>query len=89
MMQTPVIYIVDDDDGYRKAVTRLVIAKGYKAVAFSSAEEFLAARVSGHGCVLLDIRMPGMSGLQLLEQRLLGIGGRLDLGVVGRRGAFG
>lgn len=72
MMQTPVIYIVDDDDGYRKAITRLVLAKGYKAVSYSSAEEFLAARVNGHGCVLLDIRMPGMSGLQLqkeLDQR--------------------
>lgn len=68
MMQTPVIYIVDDDDGYRKAVTRLVIAKGYKAVAFASAEEFLSAKVSGHGCVLLDIRMPGMSGLQLQKE---------------------
>ncbi|MES3007968.1 MAG: response regulator [Pseudomonadota bacterium] len=68
MMQPPVIYIVDDDDGYRRAVTRLVTAKGYKAIAFANAEEFLAAKVSGHGCVLLDIRMPGMSGLQLQKE---------------------
>lgn len=68
MNETATIYIVDDDDAYRKAMTRLITAKGYRAVPFASAEEFLAASVSGHGCVLLDVRMPGLSGLQLQQQ---------------------
>lgn len=68
MTDAATIYIVDDDDAYRKAMTRLVSAKGYRAMAFASAEEFLAAQVSGHGCLLLDVRMPGLSGLQLQQE---------------------
>lgn len=62
------VYIVDDDDAYRKAMTRLIAAKGYHAVPFASAEEFLEANISGHGCLLLDVRMPGLSGLQLQQE---------------------
>lgn len=68
MSDAATVYIVDDDDAYRKAMTRLITAKGYNAVAFASAEEFLAASVSGHGCLLLDVRMPGLSGLQLQQE---------------------
>lgn len=68
MNEAATVYIVDDDDAYRRAMTRLIMAKGYRAEPFASAEEFLAARVSGHGCVLLDVRMPGMSGLQLQQE---------------------
>lgn len=68
MSEADIVYIVDDDDAYRKAMTRLVMAKGYRAIAFASAEEFLKAEISGHGCVLLDIRMPGLSGLQLQQE---------------------
>lgn len=62
------VYIVDDDDAYRRAMTRLISAKGYRAVPFASAEELLAADISGYGCLLLDVRMPGLSGLQLQQQ---------------------
>jgi FixJ family two-component response regulator len=68
MSEPAIIYIVDDDDAYRKAMTRLVVAKGYRAMAFSSAEEFLAADISGYGCLLLDVRMSGRSGLQLQQE---------------------
>lgn len=64
----PVIHIVDDDDAFRKATIRLVTAKGYQVAAYASAEEFLAAQVTGYGCILLDMRMPGLSGLQLQQQ---------------------
>ncbi len=66
--EQPLIHIVDDDAALRKAVARLLTAKGYCVASYASAEEFIAAEVSGHGCVLLDVRMPGLSGLQMQQQ---------------------
>lgn len=64
------IYVVDDDASICKAVTRLMSAAELPVEAFSSAEAFLAAaRPSASDCLLIDIHMPGMSGLQL-QQRL-------------------
>ena len=66
--EKPVVYVVDDDDSLRKAVTRLLHAAGYDVRAYSSAGEFaLASRDNRRGCVLLDVRMPGPSGLDLQE----------------------
>jgi FixJ family two-component response regulator len=63
-----VVYVVDDDDSFRKAVTRLLHAAGYDVRTYSSAGEFaLAIRENKSGCVLLDVRMPGPSGLDLQE----------------------
>jgi FixJ family two-component response regulator len=67
-MNEATVYIVDDDAAYRKALSRLVGAKGYRTITFADAEEFLAANVSGLGCVLLDVRMPGLSGLELQQE---------------------
>ena len=65
------IFIVDDDASVRKALKRLIKVAGFKAKAFSSAHEFID---SGHsrssGALVLDVRMPGMGGLEL-QQHLI------------------
>ena len=66
--EKPVVYVVDDDDSLRKALTRLLHAAGYEVRAYASAGDFmLADRDNKRGCVLLDIKMPGPSGLTLQE----------------------
>jgi RNA polymerase sigma factor (sigma-70 family) len=63
---TPVVHVIDDDDSVRKAVTRLLKAAGYEAQGYASAGEFLLAAPSiAAGCLVLDVRMPGPSGLEL------------------------
>ena len=65
----PTIYIVDDDDGMRRALTTLLGTIGYHTVAYSKPSEFLANfKASDPGCLVLDIRMPEMSGLELQQQ---------------------
>jgi two-component system, LuxR family, response regulator FixJ len=62
----PTIFVVDDDASFRDAISRLVRAGGYAAQTFASAWEFLhSARTDAPGCVLLDLHMPGPSGLDL------------------------
>ena len=66
--EEPVVYVVDDDDSLRKALTRLLHAAGYEVRAYASAGDFvLSDRDNRRGCVLLDVRMPGPSGLDLQE----------------------
>ena len=65
----PTIMVVDDDSGVRNAMRILLKSVGLESVLYSSAQEFLAAyQPSQPGCLLLDIRMPGMSGLELQQQ---------------------
>lgn len=65
----PTIYIVDDDDGMRRALTVLMTTVGYNAVAFARPAEFLAKYDQNHpGCLILDVRMPEMSGLEVQQQ---------------------
>jgi FixJ family two-component response regulator len=67
--KTPVVYVVDDDDGMRRAVSALLGTVDYKAATFSRASEFLAAyRNDQPGCLILDVRMPEMSGLELQQK---------------------
>ena len=62
------VYIVDDDEGVRHSLAALLLAGGHAAQAFASGPEFLAgADLAQPGCVLLDLRMDGMSGLQVFE----------------------
>src|SRR5690242_19637469 len=64
----PTVYIVDDDSGVRSSIRVLMKSVGLAAMPFSSAKEFLDAyHVRSPGCLVLDIRMPGMSGLELQE----------------------
>jgi two-component system response regulator FixJ len=64
----PTVYIVDDDNGVRSSIRVLMKSVGLPATTFASAQEFLAGYHPNHpGCLVLDIRMPGMSGLELQE----------------------
>ena len=65
----PVIMVVDDDPAVRSAMRALLKSVGLDSALFASAQEFLDAyQPSQAGCLVLDIRMPGMSGLELQEQ---------------------
>lgn len=61
------VCIVDDDASFLTAVARLLQAAGYAVATFSSAEQYLAKRTDAAGCVIADLRMPGISGLDLQE----------------------
>ena len=66
MKGSALISIVDDDASIRKALKRLFISMGFEVTVFSSAEEFLCSRsLHDSACLILDLRMPGMSGLEL------------------------
>ncbi len=62
----PTVCVVDDDASVRKALSRLIRSAGFNVEAFSSAKDFLGRKTSdGYGCLVLDIQMPGMNGLDL------------------------
>lgn len=62
----PVVHIVDDDESLRVAIARLLRAAGYEVCCHASAGEFALADLTGtRGCLILDVRMPGPSGLDL------------------------
>lgn len=62
------VYIVDDDDGMRRGLAFLLRSAGYDVACFASARAFLDEYdPTKRGCLLLDVRMPGMSGLELQE----------------------
>lgn len=68
-MVAPLISIVDDDDSMRASLDNLLRSVGFRALAFSSAESFLEASPElDAACLILDVRMPGMSGLDLQQQ---------------------
>ena len=67
------VFVVDDDDGVRTSLGILLDSAGYRAVPFASAADFLAQYDPARpGCLLLDMRMPGMTGMELIQEVLLG-----------------
>jgi len=79
-MAPPLVAVVDDDHSVREALARLIRSVGLGVRVFASAEEFLAGSPGRHpDCLILDIRMPGMNGLEL--QKALAVTDR-DLPVI-------
>jgi FixJ family two-component response regulator len=68
MSENPLIAVVDDDASMRGALRRLLRSVGFRAAEFASAEEFLqAGQLQDTACVIVDVRMPRMSGLELQQ----------------------
>jgi FixJ family two-component response regulator len=69
MANPPLISVVDDDDSVRESLGGLIRSLGFAVKAFASAEEFLTSdRLPDTDCLILDVRMPGMNGLELQRQ---------------------
>jgi FixJ family two-component response regulator len=76
---TPVIAIVDDDESFLQATISFVHSLGYSAAAFSSADAFLNSNaVENTDCLITDLQMPGMSGIEL-QNYLLAQGNRVPV----------
>ena len=77
--QTAIIAIVDDDPAVRHGACGLLRSLGYAAIDFASAEEFLnSGRAKDISCVITDVRMPGMSGIEL-QDRLIAAGHKVPV----------
>src|ERR1700676_1242731 len=64
-----VVFIVDDDSGVREALDSLIRSVGFRVQTFASAHEFLRGqRADAPGCLVLDVRLPGLSGLDLQRE---------------------
>lgn len=85
-MTTQTIFIIDDDEAVRDSFAAFLEAAGFQTQSFGSGEDFLTAHDGQRrGCLLLDIHLPGMSGLDLLERLLLD-GRQLPTVVITARG---
>lgn len=69
MASSPLISVVDDDDSVRESLGGLIRSVGFAVKVFASAEEFLNSdHLRNTDCLILDVRMPGMNGLDLQRQ---------------------
>src|SRR5262245_54392760 len=67
--QTPIVFVVDDDISVRESLELLITSAGWRPETFASAQEFLSSpRVRVPCCVVLDVRIPGLGGLELQQQ---------------------
>jgi FixJ family two-component response regulator len=77
LVKNPLVSIIDDDLSVREATTSLLESHGYLTAAFASAEEFLGSeRLQDTSCLVTDVRMPGVNGIDL-QRRLLDAGHRI------------
>jgi len=68
-MDKPVVFVIDDDESVCRSLRRLMKSVGHNVRTFTSAEDFLNQGCqNAPGCLVLDVRMPGMSGLELQEK---------------------
>jgi len=74
----PLVYVIDDDASLLRAVRRLLAAGGFRVCTFSSAEEFLESAAATPACLVLDVHLGGLSGLDL-QERLLAAGRRIPV----------
>src|SRR5512147_1149488 len=74
------VYVVDDDTSFRTAIQRRLKVAGYEVETYSSAELLLdrVPAAERPGCILLDVQMPGLSGLEL-QSRLIELGSNLPI----------
>src|SRR5580658_9340756 len=68
MADDPVVYVVDDDQGVRNSLESLIRSVGLSVQTFASAQEFLGTKRRAAGCLVLDVRLPGLSGLDLQSE---------------------
>jgi FixJ family two-component response regulator len=89
MTHKETVFVVDDDASIRDSLSLLLSLRGYATALFASAEDFLAAlQPDWRGCVVVDIRMPGMSGLEM-QRCLIERGPNLPVIVVTAHGDVG
>lgn len=68
-MEAALVAVIDDDESVREALPDLLKEFGYRAEVYQSAQQFLAAdRLESYACLVLDISMPGMSGIELQQE---------------------
>lgn len=70
MPPSPTVFLIDDDPSVRRALARLIKSTGYQVQTFGSAREFLDGmpEATGTACLVLDVRMPGLSGIDLQRE---------------------
>ena len=79
IIEPATIYVVDDDPSFRVAIARLLRAAGYQVIVYQSGQQLLSDPPGSEiGCILLDIRMPELDGLDV-QERLNDIGSRLPV----------
>src|SRR5262245_9018618 len=76
---TPIVFVVDDDISIRESLELLIASAGWQPETFGSAREFLSRpRVSVPSCLVLDVSLPGLNGLELQQQ----LGERTDMPII-------
>lgn len=68
MSSDAIVFVVDDDEAVRQSTAWLIESIGLKVITFTSADEFLENFNQQQGCIVMDVRMPGMSGLEAQEE---------------------